>query len=77
MKMYHGVKFDTAFLDYHCLDGFFKVPLTYENELVKIPSNLEESISEILRNMKSGEKPANSKSLKKFLDIVEAYENIF
>lgn len=57
VKMNYRVAFNQSFLNDYELDAFLEVPLTVDDSLVKVPFQLEELISEILKNTPKGQMP--------------------
>jgi hypothetical protein len=75
-KAFFKQSFDDKFLRLTQLDGFFKVPLTYEHADFELPHNLQTSIEKCLQHT-SAKFPDSHPVFERFVHLVDLYTNFF
>jgi hypothetical protein len=68
------VKFDQKFLTSYELDGYMRVPLTFEDERIMVPKNLEDGVMRVLEKTIKYEKPRDAEAVRDFIELVDVYE---
>ncbi|CDW91204.1 UNKNOWN [Stylonychia lemnae] len=66
--LYIDVKFKNQFLQECSLDGYFNVPMTYDDQQVYVPDILGVHLERILRQTKKGDKPQDLDTIQKFIN---------
>ncbi len=77
VKLYEGFQFDSKQLLKAKAQHYLRIPFTFEHELLMMPSNLEQTIKEILESQTPGKMPSYSDYTVRFEQLIEAQKRFW